>query len=465
VLLIRHAGIEGHAGLDVRCTNGVVTQIAAGLTANPGEKVIDAASGALLPGLHDHHMHLFALTAARQSVHCGPPAVTNTEALREVLLQQKGSGWIRGVGYHESVAGMLQRSQLDAILPTRPVRIQHRSGKMWFVNSVAAEILNLHQHLSLDGVECDSNNAPTGRLFRMDDWLRQQLVQEPLPDIESTSKLLATFGVSGFTDATHTNSSAARYRQLIEDRQLLQRVRVMGDESLTVTEHPQLELGAVKIMLDEYALPEFDALKLRIVTAHQQMRCVAIHCVTVAELVLALTACREAGPMQGDRIEHASLTPDDCLSLFRESGVTVVTQPNLIAERGDQYLVDIDSSQHDMLYRSAAFLRAGVPLGAGSDAPFGNADPWLSMSAAVNRLTAAGRLIGAEERLTPEQALRLFTSPADDPGGPARTIQVGSAADFCLLDRPWKEARVRLQRTDVAATVRGGEVIYQRSPP
>lgn len=465
MLLIRHAEVQGDAGVDVRCIDAEVTEIAARLTDKPGETVIDARGGALLPGLHDHHIHLFALAAARQSVHCGPPAVTDIEGLSKLLRQQKGSGWIRGIGYHESVAGMLQLSQLDAIVPSRPLRIQHRSGKMWFVNSVAAEILRLDQHRFLDGVECDANDSPTGRLFRMDRWLQQQLRQEVLPDIRSTSKMLATFGVTGFTDATSTNSAVtqALYLQLIEDRQLLQRVRLMGDETLTRSAHPQLQRGAVKILLDEFILPQFHQLKLQITAAHRQQRSVAIHCVTAAELVFALSACKDCGPIEGDRIEHASITTDDCIPLMQQSGVTVVTQPGLIAERGDQYLLDIDESQHDSLYRCRAFLLAGVPLGAGTDAPFGNPDPWLSMTAAVNRLTTAGKLLGATERLTPEQALRLFTSSADDPGGPARTISVGCTADFCLLDRPWQQARTRLQREDVLAAIRAGEIIYRRS--
>ena len=94
MLLIRHAEVDGEDGVDVRCSNGEVTQIAARLTGNPGETVIDAEGGALLPGLHDHHIHLFSLAAARQSVLCGPPAVTDMGTLGKILGQQGGDGWI-----------------------------------------------------------------------------------------------------------------------------------------------------------------------------------------------------------------------------------------------------------------------------------------------------------------------------------------------------------------------------------
>ena len=64
--------------------------------------------------------------------------------------------------------------------------------------------------------------------------------------------------------------------------------------------------------------------------------------------------------------------------------------------------------------------------------------------------------------MSPEQALALFTSAADDPGGASRRVEVGATADLCLLDRSWQQARVRLRGEDVRATIRHGTVIYCR---
>src|SRR3546814_4228977 len=57
------------------------------LVREPEESSIDARGGALLPGLHDHHIHLFALAAALESIACGPPAIANAAALAETLEQ------------------------------------------------------------------------------------------------------------------------------------------------------------------------------------------------------------------------------------------------------------------------------------------------------------------------------------------------------------------------------------------
>ena len=74
------------------------------------------------------------------------------------------------------------------------------------------------------------------------------------------------------------------------------------------------------------------------------------------------------------------------------------------------------------------------------------------MRAAVERTSRGGVALGADERLSPERALALFTTPADAPGSAPRRIHPGVPADLCLLDRPWKQARDRLDAGDVAAT-------------
>lgn len=121
---------------------------------------------------------------------------------------------------------------------------------------------------------------------------------------------------------------------------------------------------------------------------------------------------------------------------LRERKVTIVTQPNSILERGDRYLRDVDECDRPWLYRGRAFLTAGVPLAAGTDAPIGECDSWRAMQAAVSRRSVDGVLMDGAEALAPEQALALFLDPLPQPGGAPRRIHPGLAADLCLLDRP-----------------------------
>jgi predicted amidohydrolase YtcJ len=274
---------------------------------------------------------------------------------------------------------------------------------------------------------------------------------------------LARLGVTGVTDATHGNAADAlgALEAAVARGELPQRLLVMGEPGLPEPRHPRVARGPRKLLLAESELPGFEATEAAIAAAHEAGRAVAIHCVARAELVFALAALRAAGARPGDRIEHAGVAPPQAVDEMAALGVTVVSQPNFVYERGDAYLVEVEPGDRRWLYRGRGLLAAGVPLGGGTDAPFGDPDPWRAMRAAVERRSRAGAVLAADEALRPEQALALFTTRADAPGGPPRRVAVGEPADLCLLDRPWAAARESLSSGCVAATLRGGEIIWE----
>ncbi len=463
-MLIRGAEVGGRGPVDVRIAGERIGECGTGLRPHPGEEVLEADGGALLPGLHDHHIHLFALAAARSSVRCGPPEVRSRGDLELALrAASPRAGWLRGVGYHESVAGWLDRHDLDALAPKLPVRVQHRGGALWILNSPAVERLGLDAGADAPGVERDERGRATGRLFRLDAWLRERLGAASPPDLGEVGRRLAAFGVTGVTDASVGNGEAERcaLSAAVEAGALRQRLHLMGGDALSASSHPLVTIGPRKVMLDDAALPELATLLATVVRAHARGRRIAVHCVTRAELVFALAAFREAGAFPGDRIEHASVAPPELLEQIAALPLTVVTQPNFVRERGDAYLAGVEPADRPWLYRAKAFRDAGVPLGGGCDAPFGYPAPGRAMRAAVERRTEAGARLGPEEAVTPETALALFTSPPDAPGGPPRSVAPGAAADLCLLDRPWQDARGVLASEAVRATWSAGECVWR----
>ncbi len=466
-LRICGAEVLGQGLADVRIVDGRIVEIAPGLAAMPEESVLDADGGALLPGLHDHHLHLFAWAAADASTACGPADVADESALARALVAARRDerGWVRGVDYHESVAGDLDAARIDAWRADVPVRIQHRTGSLWVLNGEALREIGVGETRGPNepaGVERNAAGRPSGRIFRADAWLRERIGGTATwPDLSAVGQRLACFGVSGVTDATPSNGP--------EEVEALMRARVRGEFVQRVSWMGGAALSALstreaapwwKLVLDERTLDTVETLAARISRAHAAGRPVAVHCVERAALFVLCAAFSDAGVRAGDRVEHASVAPPEAVEALARLGVAVVTQPGFLRTRGDAYLRDVEAQDQPWLYRCAGFDAAGVPLGGSTDAPYGPADPWLAMQAAVDRRTAGGQVVASAEALTPERALALFTTHPMQAGGPQRRLSAGLAADLCLLDVPWERARDRLDAADVRATFIDGAQVF-----
>jgi predicted amidohydrolase YtcJ len=443
---------------DILIDREMIVAIGADLRAD-GAMVLDAGGACLLPGLHDHHIHLAASSAALASIPCGPPQVVDAKGLANALAGP-GDGWLRGVGYHESVAGLPDRHVLDTLACHRPLRIQHRSGRMWLFNTAGLECLLESGVRPPPGLQ-RAGGEWTGRLFDEDAWLRQAL-DSVMPVFTAMGHTLAASGITGISDLSVANgrSEAEHFRQEMARGALPQRVVLAGSLDLPdLASDARLSRGPFKLHLHEAGFPDWDETVSAMRQAHEQGRGVAVHCVSESELVFTVALFREVGTTPHDRIEHGSVIPDALIEHLAALGLPIVVQPGFVAERGDRYLADIAPAEWPWLYRLASLRAAGLVLAGGSDAPYTGIDPWAAMRASVERRTAAGRSFGPYEALTPEQAMALYLADPHDLRT-QRRIQVGAAADLCLLDQPWWRARQALSLDRVRATICAGRLVY-----
>jgi predicted amidohydrolase YtcJ len=463
-ILVRRADVGGRAPADVRIAGTVVSEIGRDLASRRGEEELDARGGALIPGLCDHHLHLYAIAAAAYSVQCGPPQVTEPARLAAALAAARPDehGWIRGVGYSEDVAGPLDAAALDLLHAARPVRLQHRSGALWIVNTAGARALGLEASAH-PGIERNERSLPTGRLWRADDLIRDRLPRRLPPDLRETGVRLARAGITHVTDATPDvdETTVDALSAAMESGALPQHVHLLGAPTGW---RPQAEgrtptIGPFKIILADSGFPDFGKLTGLIQAVHDAGRAVAAHRVTREALILLAAALDETGSLAGDRVEHGALIPAVLLPRLRSLGLCVVSQPGFVAVRGDDYLRDLPEDRDD-LYRARSLLASGVGYALSSDAPYGPLDPWTVMAAAVHRRTPSARILGTAERLTPAQALDGYLSAPGDPGGAPRRVAPCASADLVVLRTSLEQALAAPGRDLVDATVIGGRVAW-----
>ncbi|KTE32212.1 hypothetical protein ATE62_18200 [Sphingopyxis sp. HIX] len=435
-LIIRNARCADGAPLAVGVRDGRVTAMGAAVAGHGPE--YDARGLTLGGGLHDHHLHLLATAARMESVD-----LTDCRSVDAVIAKLRAAApgaWVRAIGYDERVAGLPDRAVLDDWLPDRPLRVQDRTGGYWLLNSAGVAALDEAPFPAC--VELGVGGKPSGRIWRGDAWLRERIGGAP-PSLAALGAKFAEWGVTGVTDAGASNGA--------DEAKLLagampQRLVMMGTEALPVGDG--YRLGPVKLLLDENDLPPIEAVVGRIAAARVLGRNVAAHCVTLGELVFYLEALAIAGGTKpGDRIEHGGMIAASLIGDIAAAGLTVVTQPNFIHDRGDRYLVQMETGELDDLYRLGSLTRSGVRVLGGSDAPYGDANPWVALRAATDRRTRGGDVIGGGEAIGRAEALALYQGP----------LAVGAPADLMLYD--WPEEAGALGT--VALTLIGGAIVWQ----
>jgi predicted amidohydrolase YtcJ len=195
---------------------------------------------------------------------------------------------------------------------------------------------------------------------------------------------------------------------------------------------------------------------------------VAIHAIGDRAVHLALDAIeptRQVAPSLRQKIEHVQLVRADDLGRFAKLGVVASMQP--IHATSDRDLADRywGAERTPRAYPWRTFLRGGVVLAFGSDAPVEPIDPLLGIHAAVARRRPHD--VDAwtpEQKLTLEEALAGYSRGAAYALGRERetgTLAVGMAADAVVVDRDIaRMAEDELLEARVRATITGGVVRF-----
>jgi predicted amidohydrolase YtcJ len=459
-------------------------------------KVIDCAGRTVVPGFNDAHLHLFSFIRKLMSIDLSPASVRSVEDIKEIVRQKAlatpPGTWISGTDYNEFYLKGNRcptRWDLDEVAPAHPIVLSHRSLHACVLNSLALSLASINAETPEPPgtrIERDlTTGEPNGILINMLNYIRSE-VMPPFSDEEITegvslaNQYFLSHGITSFQEATASND-IKRWETVCNLRlqgDLQSRITMMAGSPYwqefqkrnlkTGSGDNLMQLGAVKIMLEvQPEQSELDALALECHKAGFQLAFHAIAEETVASSTTALEYVNKHSPTSGrrHRIEHCGECPPALLERLKKMGAVIVTQPPFIHYSGERYLATVPESQQPWLYRIKSPLEKGMVVAGSSDAPVVPASPLVGIYASVTRRAESGQVLLPEERISPEQALSLYTTNAAYASSEEKikgSLSPGKLADIVILsDDPTRVPPEKIKEIKVEMTIIGGEVVWE----
>lgn len=447
--------------------------------AAPGARVVDAGETAVIPGIHDFHLHLVAMARARREVTLDDAADVAEVAARVHAAAGRlpHGAWVTGGRWHE---GLLHGdlAPLAAASEGHPVLLTAHDGHSAWGSPAA---------LRAAGLDGASPDPPGGRLERDAAGALTGVVRERamLPLIHAAERLegaplrealgevvagLLARGVTGATDAGDYDAERGigRFAALGESFSRVWEARDAIDGRLRCTvDIPVAAIEAARSLglatarpLDGTATVRFgwakayadgtlgsgtaalfaprscdgaaaddlgilrtppDELDARLAAGRAAGIGIAGHAIGDRAAAALLDAIERAAPRPAgqapDRIEHVQLLRPADRARFADLDVTASLQPvHLVSDRDIAERCWAGRLSHAYAWRSLA--GAGARLALGTDAPIEAADPWANLHAAVRRHAPGD----SRDPWRPDEALEVPAALHAATLGPARGI-------------------------------------------
>jgi predicted amidohydrolase YtcJ len=156
------------------------------------------------------------------------------------------------------------------------------------------------------------------------------------------------------------------------------------------------------------------------------------------------------------RIEHCSVVTEEILQRMRAIGAIAVPFGSYVHYHGANLIEWYGAVRVERMFAHRWFLDAGVAVAGSSDYPCGPFEPLLAMQSCVTRTGWDGAPIGLSQRITPQEALELYTTRAAYASGEQGTkgrLSPGYVADFVALsENPLTVEPAQLSEVEVRAT-------------
>jgi len=474
--------------------------------------LIDLAGKTLMPGFVDSHTHI----RGRPHRYIELSEVTSILEMQDLLrakIAEIGEGeWITGYGWSEDLyADGIRpvRQDLDAAAPNNPVTFTRAGGHSAVVNTMAltlAEITFSTPDPEGGVIERDQEGQATGIIRE-----RQNIVDRLVPDdtyeelrasLEINLNDLLRLGITSITDASKSPDDYAMWEEIYAkpdvnlpratlqfqwfnpeaiaelqarvgdgtDNLKIGPIKVFVDGGFTgpaaYTREPYLNQGDYRGYLN---MPEDELISLlnEVHDAGWQMGIHAIGDAAIELVVDILSSTLERNPRPDHRhyLNHFTMRPPEAtMEKMAEHGIHITQQPNFTYTLEGRYVANLDGwrLEHNNPIRSP--MDHGITVAISSDIlPIG---PLVGIYAAVARKGMSGRVFGADEAITIEEAVRGYTLTGaymNFDETKKGSLEPGKFADMIVLSEDILTLDpAQIMDIDIEQTWLGGELVYEQ---
>jgi len=212
-----------------------------------------------------------------------------------------------------------------------------------------------------------------------------------------------------------------------------------------------------------------DEIESKVMEMHEAGYQVCIHAngdATIDAVLSAYEKAQSTFPRKDPRhrIEHCTLVNPDLLRRMKALGCVATPFCTYVYYHGEK-MPFYGDYRLEWMFAQRSFLDHGITATGATDYPPGPFEPLLGIQSCVTRVDSDGRLWGASQKISVQEALQIYTingayaSFEEDIKG---SIEVGKLADLVVLGAdPTQVDPMTIKDIPVERTIVGGVTVYE----
>ena len=492
------------------------------------DQIINLNGKTMVPGFIDGHAHFASFSAQAIGAQILPPPDAGAKNITELIKILKSwntkenrdlTGWIFGMGFDDSILEEKRfptKQDLDEVSKEFPIMIIHISGHFAVVNSKGLELLNINSE----------TNDPEGGIIRRENGNEPNGVLEELAAIphmlkilNPTSKVAADrFFEAGQDMALLYGYTTAQEGRTMENHEMLVSASEAGKLKLDVVSYVDYlfvdkymnskwnsktysnhyRIGGMKLTLDGSpqgrtawrtqpyliapdgakegylgypAIPN-DSLVISIYEKgfknNWQILTHANGDAAMDQMIRSIEpiASKYGNTNRRNVLIHGQYVREDQLDSFKKLDIITSLFPLHTFYWGDWHKEIIGDSLGNKISPTRTALNKGLKITIHTDAPVALPNLMRMVGISVQRKSRSGKIIGANEKLTPYEALKgitIWSAYQHFEEKTKGTLEQGKLADLVILDmNPLKVSEEKIKEIKVLETIKEGVSVYKK---